>query len=92
MAKFTSNAAVPPLRVTVKVATFVPLSPSLIVTSLIETEPAIATSCRSHRDIVQAPGVWVVIGVEFQDRVAIDTDNVKSIELIARVRRIGHWP
>ena len=42
MAKFTSNAAVPPLRVTVKVATFVPLLPSLIVTSLIETEPAIA--------------------------------------------------
>ena len=40
VAKFTSNAAVPPLRVTVKVATFVPLSPSLIVTLLIETEPA----------------------------------------------------
>ena len=44
VAKFTSNAAVPPLRVTVKVATFVPLSPSLIVTLLIETEPAIAAA------------------------------------------------
>ena len=41
VAKFTSNAAVPPLRVTVKVATFVPLLPSLIVTSLIETEPVV---------------------------------------------------
>ena len=39
VAKLTSNAAVPPLRVTVKVATLLPLLPSLIVTSSIEIEP-----------------------------------------------------
>jgi len=40
VAKLTSNAAVPPVRVTVKVISAVPLLPSVIVTSLIETELA----------------------------------------------------
>ena len=40
VAKLTVNAAAPPLRDTVKVSIFVPLLPSVIDTSLIETEPA----------------------------------------------------
>jgi hypothetical protein len=39
-----ANAAVPPLRVTVKVAICVPALPSVIVTSLIDTEPATAAA------------------------------------------------
>jgi hypothetical protein len=57
VAKFTSNAAVPPLRVAVKVATFVPLSPSLIVTLLIETEPATGVVPSTGRGgWISAPG------------------------------------
>ena len=40
VAKLTSKAALPPLRVTVKVSIFEPLAPSVIETSLIDTEPA----------------------------------------------------
>ena len=39
VAKLTSKAAVPPVRLTVKVATLVPALPSVIVTSLIEMVP-----------------------------------------------------
>ena len=40
----TPNAAVPPVRVTVKVSSLVPLSPSVTATSSIDTEPATVTT------------------------------------------------
>ena len=45
----------PPVRVTVKVSSLVPLSPSVTATSLIDTEPATATTALSSLVIVPTP-------------------------------------
>jgi len=59
VAKLTSKAALPPLRVTVKVSTWEPLLPSVMLTLLIATEPA--TGATSSLTMVPTPWAWEMV-------------------------------
>ena len=76
MLKPTSNAAVPPLRISVKVAILVPALPSLMVTSEIETEPA---TKEAGSDVMNRSGVPTA---------SVATTPLRSVASLLNKRRV----